>query len=54
MAGLEIRSFDTIMIGLGGHGSATIASFAKNNPQLKVLGIEKYTPCHSNGKTKDA
>lgn len=51
MSDFEIRSFDAIVIGLGGHGSATIASLAKNFPELKVLGLEKYTACHSNGMT---
>lgn len=50
MADLEIRSFDAIVIGLGGHGSATVAALAKNYPEWKILGIEKYTPCHSKGR----
>lgn len=39
--------FDCIVIGLGGHGSATVAEMATRG--LKVLGIEQFGRIHENG-----
>ena len=39
--------YDCIVIGLGGHGSATIAELAKRGQ--KVLGIEQFHRIHEKG-----
>jgi flavin-dependent dehydrogenase len=41
--------YDCTVVGLGAHGSATIATLASRG--LNVLGIEKFTKCHNNGAT---
>lgn len=43
------EDYDVIVVGLGGHGSATLAYLAKNFPYLKVLGIEQFSVTHGNG-----
>jgi hypothetical protein len=46
----EAQHFDYIVVGLGGHGSATISHLAVNNPTARILGIEQFQPAHGNGK----
>ncbi|MFO0940360.1 MAG: FAD-dependent oxidoreductase [Pirellulales bacterium] len=43
------KSFDVIVIGLGGVGSATVAHLAANG--FRVLGIDQFSPPHSNGSS---
>jgi sarcosine oxidase len=45
------EEYDVIVIGLGCHGSATLAYLAKNYPYLKVLGIEQFSVTHGNGSS---
>jgi hypothetical protein len=46
---MQENSFDVIVVGLGGHGSSTLAYLAKNHPNLRVLGIEQFSVTHKNG-----
>jgi glycine/D-amino acid oxidase-like deaminating enzyme len=41
--------WDCVVIGLGGHGSATVAHLAKEG--YRTLGIEKYSRNHCNGSS---
>ncbi len=41
--------YDVIVVGLGGHGSATLAALAKESPSLRILGIEQFNVAHANG-----
>ena len=43
------RHYDAIVLGLGGVGSATVLNAARRN--LRVLGLEQYTPVHSRGSS---
>lgn len=43
------QTYDAIVVGCGGIGSATIYSLASRG--LKVLGIDKFSPPHSNGSS---
>lgn len=43
------KSFDVIVLGLGGMGSATAYQLAKNG--LKVLGLEQFSPVHNLGSS---
>jgi len=43
------RGYDTIVVGLGAMGSATLYHLAKKGQ--KVLGIEQFTPGHTNGSS---
>ena len=43
------EKFDTIVIGLGAMGAATLYQLAKRG--RKVLGIDRYDPPHSFGST---
>ena len=42
-------TFDTIVIGLGGVGSATACALASQN--VRTLGIDQFTPPHSRGSS---
>lgn len=44
-----MEEYDCIVVGLGGHGSSTLAQLAKRN--LKVLGIERFNGTHQNGSS---
>ena len=44
-----MRTFDVIVIGLGGMGSATTYNLASQG--LKVLGLEKFLLNHTNGSS---
>ncbi len=46
----EVEIYDHRVVGLGGHGSATLASLAKSNPGAKILGLERFDPAHGWGK----
>jgi len=48
MADFEI--YDYVVIGLGGHGSATLAQLAQSFPESKILGIEQFTAAHGFGR----
>eukprot|EP01040_Poterioochromonas_malhamensis_P013732 gene13732-15135_t len=48
---MQENSFDVIVVGLGGHGSSTLAYLAKNHPNLRVLGIEQFSVTHKNGSS---
>jgi flavin-dependent dehydrogenase len=39
--------YDCVVVGLGGHGSAAIASLAKDGQ--KVIGFEQFGRVHENG-----
>lgn len=39
--------YDCIVVGIGAHGSASLASLAKDG--LKVLGLEQFKPVHNHG-----
>jgi glycine/D-amino acid oxidase-like deaminating enzyme len=41
---------DYLVVGLGGHGSATLAALAKAKPDAKILGIERFDPAHGFGE----
>ncbi len=41
--------YDCIVVGLGGHGSSTLAHLAKLD--CKILGIERYQQCHELGSS---
>lgn len=41
--------YDCAVIGLGGHGSATVAQLAQRGS--KVIGIEKFYRCHDQGSS---
>lgn len=41
------RVYDCIVVGIGGHGSASLAYLAKSG--LKVLGLEQFKPVHKHG-----
>jgi sarcosine oxidase len=41
--------FDAIVVGLGGMGSAAVAHLARRN--VKVLGLEQFTPVHARGSS---
>lgn len=41
--------YDVIVVGLGGHGSATLYHLAKSG--LKVLGLERFNLAHSHGSS---
>jgi len=43
------KVYDTIVVGLGGHGSAIAAHLAKSGQ--KVLGLEKFGPAHACGSS---
>lgn len=47
---IEVEIYDHLVVGLGGHGSATLASLAKSNPGAKILGLERFDPAHGWGK----
>lgn len=42
--------YDCIVVGVGGHGSATLAHLAKAGK--KVLGLEQFKPVHAHGEAK--
>ncbi len=42
------RVYDCIVVGIGGHGSASLAYLAKSG--LKVLGLEQFKPVHKHGR----
>lgn len=44
----DIPFYDVIVVGLGGHGSASLAHIAKSGK--KVLGIERFNIAHDKGK----
>lgn len=39
--------YDCIVVGIGGHGSASLAYLAKEGQ--KVLGLEQFKPVHKHG-----
>src|SRR3954471_17848847 len=43
------RGYDTIVVGLGAMGSATLYHLAKRGQ--RVLGIEQFTPGHTRGSS---
>ena len=43
------NTFDVIIIGLGGMGSATAYQLARRGK--RVLGLERYTPAHNLGSS---
>ncbi|MEO2007157.1 MAG: FAD-dependent oxidoreductase, partial [Pirellulaceae bacterium] len=43
------QHYDAIVLGLGGVGSAAVLHAARRN--LRVLGLEQYTPAHSRGSS---
>ncbi len=47
-----MTSYDTIVIGLGGIGSATCAALAERG--LRVLAIDRFTPPHDRGSSHGA
>lgn len=44
-----MKSFDVIVIGLGGMGSAAVYQLARRGK--RVLGLEQYTPAHDRGSS---
>ena len=40
--------YDSIVVGVGAHGSASLAHLAKDGQ--KVLGLEQFKPVHNYGK----
>lgn len=40
--------YDCIVVGIGGHGSASLAYLAKSGQ--KVLGLEQFKPVHKHGQ----
>lgn len=45
----SFETYDYVVVGLGGHGSATLAQIAQSFPESKVLGIEQFTMAHGQG-----
>lgn len=43
------RTFDAIVLGLGGMGSAAVAQLAQRG--ARVLGLETFLPLHANGSS---
>jgi sarcosine oxidase len=43
------NNFDTIVVGLGAVGSATLYQLAKRGS--KVLGLDRFSPPHVNGSS---
>jgi hypothetical protein len=44
--------YDVIVVGLGGHGSATLAEIAKaTQGEKSVLGLEQFKTTHANGSS---
>lgn len=41
--------YDCIVVGLGGHGSATVADLAGRG--MKVLGLERFHAAHEQGSS---
>jgi len=47
----NFEPYDYIVVGLGGHGSATLAQLAEAFPDNKILGIEQFTIAHGFGSS---
>jgi glycine/D-amino acid oxidase-like deaminating enzyme len=41
--------YDVIVVGLGGHGAATVAYLSEQYKDLRVLGVEQFDLTHKNG-----
>src|SRR5580765_1896633 len=46
---MTATSYDVIVVGLGGMGSATVRSLADRG--ARVLGLERFTPGHDHGSS---
>src|SRR5678815_6111543 len=44
-----VKNFDTIVVGLGAMGSATLYQLAKQGN--RVLGLDQFSPPHGNGSS---
>src|ERR1044071_4398817 len=44
-----VKTFDTIVVGLGAMGSAAVYQLAKRGN--KVLGLDRFSPPHANGSS---
>lgn len=46
---MPMKCFDVCVVGLGGHGSSTIANASKRG--LSSIGFEKFSRLHTNGSS---
>lgn len=51
MSNFTNNHYDIIVVGLGGHGSSTLANIALNCPEKKVLGLEQFNLTHGKGSS---